>query len=65
MFHEEGADVPVARTTPVRDKCLRCAGNVSSSSAQDNHPHPFYARYVCLVRFSFLILIGRFVTLEP
>ena len=24
-----------------------------------------YARYVRLVRFSFLILIGRFVTLEP
>jgi hypothetical protein len=29
------------------------------SAEQDN------ARYVRLVRFSFLILIGRFVTLEP
>ena len=28
-------------------------------------PACMYARYVRLVRFSFLILIGRFVTLEP
>ena len=27
--------------------------------------HDLHARYVRLVRFSFLILIGRFVTLEP
>jgi hypothetical protein len=26
---------------------------------------PIYVRYIRLVRFLFLILIGRFVTLEP
>jgi hypothetical protein len=27
-------------------------------------PQPTYARYVRLVRFTFLILIGRFATLD-
>jgi hypothetical protein len=30
----------------------------------DARPRPFMTRYVLLVRFSFLILIGRFATLE-
>jgi len=33
---------------------------ISSAVARTGH-----ARYVRLLRFSFLILIGRFVTLEP
>jgi hypothetical protein len=37
---------------------LRQMANSSDALAQDNS-----FRYVCLVRFSFLILIGRFATL--
>ena len=42
-------------------KWLRHAGNSSDSLAKDNKVPVCYVR---LVRFSFLILIGRFVTLE-
>jgi len=42
----------------MRWQCLKLIGAGQPSSS-------IYARYVCLERFSFLILIGRFVTLEP
>jgi hypothetical protein len=49
-------------------KWLGRAGNSSDSLAQDtipaDSPTPTCIRYVRLVRFSFLILISRFVTLD-
>jgi hypothetical protein len=44
---------------------LRSDGNSSYSLAQDNADHLAAIPFVRLVRFSFLILIARFVTLDP
>jgi hypothetical protein len=39
---------------------LRSYGSSSDSLAQDTYP----ARFIRFIRFKFVILIGRFVTLE-